>query len=150
MEDMRETYHIPFANRVHPFEEIDETCARLNAMWHEFFEDPATRAAYRERGIEIADEAYTETRDYDAADGRTHILRQVLIDARSDGVMMRDQAREIHMDICDELLEEIWDLRDEIDVSQYPSVMETRDVLPPKFTLVLELVGMAEGLPDDD
>lgn len=143
---------------------MEEKCARLNAMWHDFFEDPATRAAYRERGIEIADEAHTETLDEDAYyDRARHIERIVLIDARSDGVMTRGQAEEIHLSICDELLSEIWDIRYELDVMQHPYVERTEDalrprittaeageVLSPKFTLAVMLFGKAELLPDDD
>lgn len=143
---------------------MEEKCARLNAMWHDFFEDPATRAAYRERGIEIADEVHTETLDEDEDYDRSrHIVRVVLIDARSDGVMTRNQANVIHRDICDELLSEIWDIRDELDVMQSPYAERTEDalrprfttgepgeVLSPKFTLAVMLYGRAELLPDDD
>lgn len=143
---------------------MEEKCARLNAMWHDFFEDPATRAAYRERGIEIADEVHTETLDEDEDYDRSrHIVRVVLIDARSDGVMTRGQAGEIHLSICDELLSEIWDIRDELDVMQHPYAERTKDalrprftlgepgeVLSPKFTLAVMLYGRAELLPDDD
>lgn len=135
MREMREKWHTMRAERVHPVGEMEEKCARLSAMWRDFFEDPATREAYRERGIEIADKVHTETFDKEEKDGSLSIVRWVQIDARSDSVMTRGQAEEIHMDICDELLSEIWDIRDELDVMQHPDFVQAGEVLPLKFTL---------------